>query len=109
MKYQYDWALIGFVALIITVVVLSYGFPSGSQGSPLDKAQAAFELVEGPKGYSFNDWRRSGDMSCQNAPTLRNCRAHPVVTRSPDGDPSYLARDFLSFACSTTECAWVDP
>lgn len=72
----------------------------------LDKAQAKFEAVEKLKGYDFDAWRKAGDMGCQNSPTLRICRAHPVVVSAIDGGPT---RDFMSFACSAQECAWVDP
>ncbi len=71
----------------------------------LDAAQAAFEAKERDKHYDFDGWRRDGEVKCQNAPTLRICRATPIVARA-DGSP---VRDFMTFACSATECAWVDP
>ncbi len=80
-------------------------FCVGCQES-LDTAQAAFELQEKPKHYDFDAWRAAGDLNCQNAPTLRICRAHPIVVSAIDGGPT---RDFMSFACSATECQWVDP
>jgi hypothetical protein len=73
----------------------------------LDQAQEKFEKAQ--KGYDFVAWRKTGDLKCQNSPTLRICQAMPVMARSHTGEDVYVARDFMSFACSTTECAWVDP
>ncbi len=95
----------------VTVVALMFRALDGSAlmfcigcQESLDKAQAAFELQEKPKKYDFDAWRAAGDLKCQNAPTLRICRANPIVSTEYGG-----VRDFMSFACSATECAWVDP
>lgn len=71
----------------------------------LDAAQAKFEAEQRDDLYRFDDWRRDDELKCQNAPTLRICRANPIVGRSEFG----AHRTFMSFACSATECAWVDP
>lgn len=114
MKLLWFWAwfcvcLGGGLALLVAMFSALDGRATmlcvGCQES-LDAAQAAFELQEKPKHYDFDAWRAAGDLKCQNAPTLRICRAHPIVDSAIDGGPT---RDFMSFACSATECAWVDP
>lgn len=100
--------LIGLlVSMAIALVLLSGCNPTGG----IDRAQAEFEKREGSKShsYDFDAWRAAGELKCQSAPTLRICLATPVIARSHAGDEAYVARDFMSFACSTTECAWVDP
>jgi hypothetical protein len=92
------------VGLVVSIVAVCAAIEKPR--NRLDDAQAAFERTETPKRYDFAAWRKAGDMSCQNAATLRICRAHPVVASAIDGQP---VRDFMSFACSATECAWVDP
>lgn len=100
--------LIGLLAsMAIALVLLSGCNPTGG----IDRAQAAFEKREGSKShsYDFDAWRKAGELKCQSAPTLRICLATPVIARSHTGEETYVARDFMSFACSITECAWVDP
>ena len=98
-----DATLLFMVAVVGTAAALS---AAEKRPSSLDRAQAEFERVESRKGYRFDAWRKAADLSCQSARTLRICRAHPVVASAIDGQP---VRDFMSFACSVTECAWVDP
>jgi hypothetical protein len=96
------------VALLVAMYSVLDGsalmFCVGCQES-LDKAQLKFETEQRDDLYRFDAWRSDGVLKCQNAPTLRICRASPVVGYSEFG----AHRSFMSFACSATECAWVDP
>lgn len=105
---KFAWLFV-LLSLVTTVVVLWIYAPSDSDW--IDKAQAKFEKQERAKSrsYDFDAWRKAGDLKCQNAPTLRICQAMPVMASSHAGEEVYVARDFMSFACSTSECAWVDP
>jgi hypothetical protein len=89
-----------FRALDGSVAMLCIGCQEG-----LDTAQADFELRNRDSLYDFDAWRRDEVLKCQNAPSLRICRATPIVGHSEFGPH----RSFMSFACSATECAWVDP
>lgn len=95
------WLLVAmYNALDGRAMMLCVGCQEG-----LDAAQAKFEAEQSDDLYRFDDWRRDDELKCQNAPTLRICRANPIVGRSEFG----AHRTFMSFACSATECAWVDP
>jgi len=106
--WPHDWPLLLLATATATVGALCV---FQKHPAPLDVAQAKFEKLERAKSrnYDFDAWRKADDLKCQDTPTLRICQAMPVMARSHAGEEAYVARDFMSFACSATECAWVDP
>lgn len=78
-------------------------------GPTLDRAQLNFEhsATRWPSPDDFATWRASGALKCRDYRELRVCEATWSLFSPTDGKP--FGKDRVAFACSTVDCAWVDP
>ncbi len=103
MSKGYSGLIVSGVLTAAILAIVAISRPS------LDDAQDAFEHrdVAWPTPADFEGWRASGALKCRDRKGLRICEATWKLFSPDDGKP--FGKDRVTFACSVSECAWVDP